>query len=108
MIYCLPKSDHKEEETHILIGEDFLLYTYRPLIDMLNQRCFFSIPYEKYTPSLFDGHFWPMYLKHKNSVETSQDHQDDQKKWEEPELNFKCHSKGSEYLCQCEISVFPF
>ena len=27
--------------------------------------------------------------------------------WEAPELNFKCHSKGSEYLCQCDISVFP-
>ncbi len=23
-----------------------------------------------------------------------------QKKWEAPELNFKCPSKGSEYLCQ--------
>ncbi|KAM5329093.1 nicotinamide riboside kinase 1 [Glossophaga mutica] len=70
------------EEVPILIIEGFLLFNYKPFDPMWNRSYFLTIPYEECKrrrstrvyqppdpPGYFDGHVWPMYLKHRQEME---------------------------------------
>ncbi|XP_075416643.1 nicotinamide riboside kinase 1 isoform X1 [Tenrec ecaudatus] len=81
--YSLQSTDWASaEEIPILIIEGFLLFNYKPLDTIWNRKYFLTIPYEECKrrrstrvyeppdpPGYFDGHVWPMYLKHRREMD---------------------------------------
>ncbi|XP_066567240.1 nicotinamide riboside kinase 1 isoform X2 [Amia ocellicauda] len=84
----LKQSAHSKEangvqnEVYVLITEGFLLYNYKPLNELFDLRYFLNIPYDVCKkrrcarvyippdpPGYFDGHVWPMYIKHRKEME---------------------------------------
>ncbi|XP_056275812.1 nicotinamide riboside kinase 1 [Pseudoliparis swirei] len=74
----------EDEEVYVLIVEGFLIFNHRPLNELFHKRYSMEIPYDVcktrrssrvYTPpdapGYFDGHVWPMYLKHRQEMESS-------------------------------------
>ncbi|CAN9513073.1 unnamed protein product [Ophioblennius macclurei] len=71
-------------DVYLLIVEGFLIFNYRPLNDLFDKRYFIEIPFDVcktrrslrvYTPpdppGYFEGHVWPMYVKHRSEMESS-------------------------------------
>ncbi|XP_069891865.1 nicotinamide riboside kinase 1 isoform X1 [Dipodomys merriami] len=77
-----PTVQERAEENAILIIEGFLIFNYKPFDTIWNRSYFLTVPYEECkrrrstrvydppdVPGYFDGHVWPMYLKHRGEME---------------------------------------